>query len=429
MKWVLLHLSIFFAGCGTIDGLSVSIIEQNSATSLQPWQSGYLDIHHINTGNGDAAFFVFPDGTTMLFDAGDLNREHLEKYAPLKAVKPHPNDRHNSGTWIAQYIDQALPGHVSPRLDFVVISHFHDDHYGAMRPGLELSKRGDFYLTGVTAVAEELPVGMLIDRAGPHYDYPVDLKAAYSQGDEVSTFENYLSFIKSTITNTIGLVAGRNDQITLQYDRQGFPEFEVRNVKVNGDIWTGEANDKRTLFTAKDVIGTEGKLNENPLSLALKISYGDFDYFTGGDMTGLRGFGLPTWFDVETPVGKVVGEIDALALNHHGNRDATNESFLAALTPRVIVQQTWISDHPGGEVAHRITSQGIYSGDRDIFATNILDETKIAIGPWLTNNYTSMQGHVLIRVSSGGKQYFVMVLDDTQQTLQIQSIHGPYLPR
>ena len=58
--------------------------------------------------------------------------------------------------------------------------------------------------------------------------------------------------------------------------------------------------------------------NENTLSLALKVSYGKFDYFTGGDMTGLQGFGLPIWFDMETPVAKVVGKIEALSLNHHG---------------------------------------------------------------------------------------------------------------
>ena len=32
---------------------------------LPPWSPGTLDIHHIN-----AAFFLFPDGTTMLVDAG-----------------------------------------------------------------------------------------------------------------------------------------------------------------------------------------------------------------------------------------------------------------------------------------------------------------------------------------------------------------------
>ena len=41
---------------------------------LPRWQRGMLDIHQINTGTGDAAFFIFPDGTTMLLDAAGVNR-------------------------------------------------------------------------------------------------------------------------------------------------------------------------------------------------------------------------------------------------------------------------------------------------------------------------------------------------------------------
>ena len=40
---------------------------------LSPWTEGMLDLHHINTGRGDAAFHIFPDGTTMLLDAGELD--------------------------------------------------------------------------------------------------------------------------------------------------------------------------------------------------------------------------------------------------------------------------------------------------------------------------------------------------------------------
>ncbi|MDN3656701.1 hypothetical protein QWZ08_13735 [Ferruginibacter paludis] len=41
--------------------------------SLPPWQEGYLDLRHINTVRGKAAFYIFPDGTTMLFDTGELD--------------------------------------------------------------------------------------------------------------------------------------------------------------------------------------------------------------------------------------------------------------------------------------------------------------------------------------------------------------------
>ncbi|WP_284515640.1 hypothetical protein [Bacteroides sp. AM54-2NS] len=55
---------------------------------LPEWQAGYLDIHQISTGRGNAAYLIFPDGTTMLLDAGDLG-VHTGTQEIMKAV---PND-------------------------------------------------------------------------------------------------------------------------------------------------------------------------------------------------------------------------------------------------------------------------------------------------------------------------------------------------
>ena len=167
---------------------------------------------------------------------------------------------------------------------------------------------------------------------------------------------NYLAFIEHhKVKNGLepaSLEAGRRDQIKPAVEPGQFPSFSVRNVKVNGTIWTGKDDETFEYFQPGELVDESGEFKENPLCLALKISYGDFDYFTGGDLTGAQELGEPYWFDVETPVAKAVEEVDVLTLNHHGNRDATNANFLKALRPRVIVQQSWISDHPGGEVLH-----------------------------------------------------------------------------
>ena len=41
---------------------------------LPAWSEGELDIHTISTGRGECLFFILPDGTTMVVDAGEFSR-------------------------------------------------------------------------------------------------------------------------------------------------------------------------------------------------------------------------------------------------------------------------------------------------------------------------------------------------------------------
>ena len=143
-------------------------------------------------------------------------------------------------------------------------------------------------------------------------------------------------------------------------------------------------------------------------------------------MTGLQGYGLPKWFDVETPAAKVVGPVDVATLDHHGNRDACNTFWTEALQPQVFVQQSWCSDQPGQEVFYRLSTLKSDKTKADIFATYIHDETKVTYGNWFVNGYKSMEGHVVIRVMPGGKEFYVFVLDDNSPDLKVKMKFGPY---
>lgn len=395
--------------------------------ALRPWRPGILDIHHINTGRGNAAFFVFPDGTTMIVDAGAEDDDWEKNFAPLKLGPAVPNRTRRPGEWIADYIAQFAPKGTTV-IDYALISHFHTDHFGRVRDGSPTSSRGSWKLAGITDVAERWSIAMMIDRAYPRYDFPVPLS-----GVRDANLTNYISFVSSNVGNRTvkagSLAVGRDDQIVLKYHPANYPSFSVRNIAANGVVWTGSGTETRAELSAAQLVNSNGKFNENPLSIVIKLNYGDFDYVTGGDLTGVSDPDQPAWFNMESKIAPTIGEADVITLNHHGNRDATNADWLRCLQPRVIVQQTWVSDQPGGEVVARIMSRTIWNSDRDIFATHIQDATKIAIGPWLTNGYKSMEGHVVIRVHPGGDTYDVYILDDTKAGRPVKAQFGPYKAR
>lgn len=414
---------------GFVFPISTYAQDVTDTTSLT-WKQGYLDIHHIVTGSGDCTFFVMPDGTTMLVDAGDIGDRKIRKSGyPLTSTPPYPNNSITAGQRIVQYMKHVLPSVKNPVIDYALLTHYHDDHIGGITATTKTANNGAYKLTGITDIGDALLIKKLIDRNYPANNFPKDLKIAYQK--EPSIFLNLQRFI-SFHQKKDGLVAeqlkvGSTEQIQLKYQKNNYPNFVIRGIKVNGTIWSGIGNETFEYFTADSVIDSLGRFNENPLSIAVKLTYGKFDYFTGGDNTGLQGFGMPKWFDVETPIAKVVGRVEVTTLCHHGCRDAVNENFLSYLQPQTIVQQTWSSNHPGEEVLHRLIGNHIYKGEKNIFATNIQDVTKATLGFWLTDNYKSTFGHIIIRVLPGGNKYYVLIAETINNKVQIKKVFGLYL--
>jgi hypothetical protein len=224
----------------------------------------------------------------------------------------------------------------------------------------------------------------------------------------------------------VRLQPGRSDQIVLVRDPKAYPQFEARNIAANGEVWTGAAaGATRRLFPDLAGLPRADWPTENMSSLAIRLRYGAFDYFTGGDMPGNVRPGYPAWQDVETEVAKATGPVDVALLNHHGNRDSQNAFFVGALRPRVWVFHVWSSDHPAHDVLERLYSTRLYPGPRDVFATNMIEANRIVIGP-LLERLASAQGHTLVRVAPGGASYRVIVLDDSAETYVVRSVHGPY---
>lgn len=423
--------------CAALAGMALTCASMPSAfaapgdaDTLPAWSKGYFYIHHISTGRGNATYLVFPDGTTMLIDAGEADPKFAEIVRPLKAFPPRPDGLHSAAYWIADYIRQFAPAGRPVKLDYALITHFHTDHMGTITPDKPMSRTGAYRLAGITEVADLVPIDTLIDRAAPTYDYPVDLRKCAGPGglpgSNGLSLANYLNFAEYRMKHgqaVVGLKPGALDQIKLG-QVAAFPNFHIRNVASSGIIWTG-ARDETQYYIPKGAV-TDCSFDENPFSNVLTFAYGRFKYYSGGDIPGVPNYTQPWWRDVETPVSAVVGPVDVMLLDHHGNRDTVNENILRNQAPRVMVLENWLSPQPGEEVVTRMASKGLYPGPRDAFSVGMAPESRAAIGPIMDSVFKSYNGHVVIRVAPGGGQYEVYVLNDTDQRREVVKRFGPY---
>lgn len=382
---------------------------------ISAWQPGMLEIHQISTGRGNAGLYIFPDGTTMLVDVGEQPGKN-PKHTP-----PRPDDTRLASEWVVRYIRHALRHDQQPALDYVLLTHFHQDHMGELAPGMPVSPHG-YILTGVTRVVEDLKIGKLLDRGWPDYNNATQPDAPF--------MTNYLAFVKwQTEKNGLKVerfVPGRNDQVVLCREPQKYPQFEFRNVGVNGEIWTGQGTATDHRMPPLETIPRKKWPDENVFSLSFRLSYGKFKFFSGGDLPGIRK-NSPSWYDMETPVAKVVGPVDAAIVDHHGYLDAMNEFFVATLSARVWTISVWDSHHPTAGVWQRLQSEQLYPGPRDVFATDVHPDARLAI-PGI-ERMASDHGHIVLRVAPGGDSFRVVIVDDTSESHRVTKVFGPYQSR
>ena len=377
------------------------------------WKAGYMDIHHISTGKGECVFVLMPDGTTMMIDAGETGTDKRNF---------KPDSTMSSGEWISRYLLRMMRPLSEKKLDYMLLTHFHDDHMGNIQLSNKKSDKGDYILTGITEVGELIPFGKIVDRNWPDYNYPFPMS-------EDPNMQNYIRFLNWKIVN--GVTAeqfdvGSSQQFKLLRHADQYPGFEIRNIAANGVVWTGVHNNSRNHFPPLQRLTREEYPEENACSAAIRISYGKFDYFNGGDI--VHAYSPGTLMDIETPVGLVTGPLDVCEANHHA-KDAMGKGFIQAVRPRVFVIQGFALSHPDALALRNMLSHSIYTGERDIFTSHLFDANRLVLGKRLVEQLKSEEGHIVIRVYPGGDDYEIYILDDSSESFTIRSIHGPYESR
>lgn len=388
---------LLLAFCLLPSALLLAQASDTPGAALSPWRTGTLDIHQITTGRGNAAFMQLPDGTTLLVDAGA---------APdgIAYSDPRPNASKRPGEWVASYITRMLPAGAPRRLDYVLNTHVHIDHMGGL---------GD--------VEKVLPIGTVIDRGWPSYDYPEPIPPAL-----LRIYQTFVDAARSHGATVERARPGRADQIVLKHANPSLTPFEIRIVAANGEAWTGNGTATEQHFPPQSpATPPADRPSENDCSVALRLKYGAFDFYTGGDMTGISDPGTAAWHDMETPIGRAIGATDVRVMNHHGSISPDNAAFLAATRSRVVIIPAWSPTHPAPDALKRALAPTAYPGPRDVFVNILREPTAHTIGDRV-KQLKSTHGHIVVRVDADGRHYRVVILDDEHEDARILSVHGPY---
>jgi hypothetical protein len=304
-------------------------------------------------------------------------------------------------------------------LNIMLLTHLHGDHVGEVTASSPESKRGHYRLTGAADVAETIEIKELIDRGWPDYDYPTPPQDATSL--------NFIALAKSLAERGTGLqraIAGSASQLALRNHPALYPHYEARVLAVNGNVWTGIGETSRPWFPPLAGLAGEALPTENMCCVALRLEYGKFRYYTGGDLTCDTAYGRYPWHDIETPVGKTAGRVSVAVANHHGYFDACGPAMVRALQPRAWVIPTWHASHPAMNTLANLFSTDLYPGERSVFALNMTSEALLTTERF-SSKLMSSDGHVVLRVPRDGDTFTVYVIDARDERGTVTATLGP----
>lgn len=414
---------------GDVAPLPANSFDVKVGEPLPAWSEGCLDIHAINSGRGECTFFVLPDGTSLCVDAGEIAPSGGEH--PRVDAKPDADTR--AYKVYSEYIKAYLPkGDTS--MDYMLMTHFHNDHFGTTNSTYEKTTRDDEYtypLTGIMALYDEVPFDKIIDRAfDENSDYKIVVESTgqdYNPG--YGYYEQFITWARGSKDLVVEkAVNGSDSQLALVNNPSGYPDFRIQINAVNGWYWNG--SESVDAYSVNRLLGKQP--GENANSISFLLSYGDFDYLTSGDA------GANT--RIENNLAKSINrKIEAMKAHHHFAWETMSATSMAIYQPTVVVSQSFYDHQPDmghqwlcGDVDYTGTSTqafqtawNAYSGEKHWFFTNI-HPTTASTYPYEVAKMAGQNGHVVIRVAKNAEFYYVYVLDDTDMNYNVKSIHGPF---
>ncbi len=233
-----------------------------------------LQIYFVDVEGGQSTLFVTPGGQSLLIDTGWPGNSGRDANRIAAAAK-----------------DAGIK-----KIDFVLITHYHDDHVG-----------------GAPQLATKIPVGTFID----HGENRETSDAGASR-----VFAAYQRLLSSGKYKHIIAKPGEVLPIT---------GMQVRVVTADGELIErplpgGGKENASCANAAKPPVD----VTENPRSLGTLITFGKLRILDLGDLTSDKEM------DLMCPMNKI-GVVDIYVVSHHGWQQSGSPVLVHAIAPRVAI--------------------------------------------------------------------------------------------
>jgi hypothetical protein len=111
--------------------------------------------------------------------------------------------------------------------------------------------------------------------------------------------------------------------------------------------------------------------------------------------------------------------------DHHAYFDAVGPNFVRSLRPRVFIVPAWYVAHPSILPLRRMLSQRLYTGYRDVYATDVMPANQIVNNQFISK-LKSLDGHVVVRVAPSAGEFWVIICDNADDSDRVKAVFGPY---